>query len=52
MKIEPIMLSGIKPAPKTIPADIDQNKNAISSGSLIADLNLTIDKAPIILHLK
>ena len=45
---EPNIPKGIRPAPITIPADIDQNKNAISRGSFIADLNLTIDNAPTI----
>jgi len=35
-------------APKTIPALIDQNRKAISIGSLIAVRNLTIDNAPTI----
>ncbi|CCL56009.1 hypothetical protein BN182_1150026 [Clostridioides difficile E9] len=39
---------GIKPAPKTIPEPNDQNRNTKSIGSLIAVLNLTIDKAPTI----
>ena len=39
---------GIMPAPMTIPAANDQNRNTISIGSLIAARNLTIDNAPTI----
>ena len=44
----PIMASGTSPAPKIIPTEIDQNKKAISMGSFMAVLNLTIDSAPTI----
>ena len=44
----PITARGIIPAAKTIPTAIDQNRNAISRGSLIAVRKRTIDKAPTI----
>ena len=45
---DPKTANGINPAPITIPALIDQNKKAISSGSLMALLKRTIDNAPTI----
>ena len=45
---EPMMASGIMPAPMTIPAARDQNRNTISTGSLIAARKRTMDKAPTI----
>lgn len=46
INILPTYAKSINPAPNTIPTDILQNKNTMSKGSLIAALNLTIDKAP------
>ena len=46
--ILPITASGIIPAASTIPAAIAQNKNAISSGSLIAVRKRTMERAPTI----
>ena len=37
-----------RPAPQIMPVEIAQNRNTKSIGSLIAVLNLTIDKAPTI----
>ena len=48
IKTLPNTASGIIPAASTIPTAIDQNKNAMSSGSFIAVLKRTIDKAPTI----
>ena len=42
----PISASGIMPAASTMPAAIDQNRNAMSIGSLIAVRKRTIDSAP------
>ena len=44
----PNTASGIIPAAKTIPTAIDQNRNAISRGSLMAVRKRTIDNAPTI----
>lgn len=44
----PITAKGIKPAARIMPTAMDQNKKAISSGSLIAVRNLTIESAPTI----
>ena len=44
----PMTARGIKPAASTIPTPIDQNKKAISEGSLIAVRKRTIDNAPTI----
>jgi len=43
-----MMERGISPAPMTIPAEIAQNKNAMSRGSLMAALKRTIERAPTI----
>ena len=48
IKTAPKIAKGIRPAPKTIPSLIDQNKNAISIGSFIALLKRTIESAPTI----
>ena len=42
----PMTASGMKPAASTMPAAIDQNRNARSSGSLMAVRNRTMDSAP------
>ena len=42
----PNTASGINPAASTIPTAIAQNKNAMSSGSLIAVRKRTIESAP------
>ena len=42
----PITASGIIPAASTMPAAMDQNRNAISSGSFIAVRKRTMDSAP------
>ena len=44
----PNTASGMKPAASTIPAAMDQKRKAISRGSLIAVLNLTMESAPTI----
>ena len=44
----PITASGIIPAARIIPAAIDQNRKAISRGSLIAVRKRTIERAPTI----
>ncbi|MPN50771.1 hypothetical protein SDC9_198404 [bioreactor metagenome] len=43
---EPISAIGMSPAPITMPAAIDQNRNTISVGSFIAARKRTIDSAP------
>ncbi len=48
MNKEPSTASGISPAPSTIPMLMAQNRKAISIGSLMAERNLTMDKAPTI----
>ena len=48
MNTLPNTASGIIPAASTMPAAMDQNRNAISSGSLIAVLKRTMDNAPTI----
>ncbi len=42
----PKTASGMKPAASTMPTAMDQNKNAISSGSLMAVRKRTMDSAP------
>ena len=42
----PITARGIMPAASTMPAAIAQNRKAMSSGSLIAVRNRTMDRAP------
>ena len=42
----PMTASGIMPAARTIPTAMDQNRNAMSSGSLIAVRKRTMDNAP------
>ncbi len=44
----PITASGIIPAARTMPTAIDQNRNAMSSGSLMAVRKRTMDSAPTI----
>ena len=44
----PTTAKGIMPAASTIPTAIDQKRNAISRGSLIAVRNRTIESAPTI----
>ena len=44
----PMMASGIIPAARIIPAPIDQNKKAMSNGSLIAVRKRTMESAPTI----
>ena len=44
----PNTASGIIPAARTMPAAIDQKRNAMSSGSLIAERKRTIESAPTI----
>ena len=46
MMAEPITARGIIPAPMTIPTAMDQNRNTISIGSLMAARNRTMDSAP------
>ena len=46
MMMLPIAARGIMPAANTIPAAMDQNRNAISSGSLIAVRKRTMLSAP------
>ena len=48
MITDPITAKGIIPAPMTMPTARAQNKNTISMGSLIAERNLTIERAPTI----
>ncbi len=48
MKRLPNTARGIKPAASTMPAAMDQNRKAISRGSLMAVRNLTMDSAPTI----
>ena len=42
----PIIPKGISPAASTMPAPMAQNRKAISKGSLMADRNRTMDRAP------
>ena len=44
----PITAKGIRPAARTMPTAMDQNKKAISRGSFIAVRKRTIDRAPTI----
>ena len=46
MSTLPMTARGIMPAARTMPAAMDQKRNAMSSGSLIAVLNRTMDSAP------
>ena len=46
MKREPSTARGSKPAPVTMPAEIDQKRKAMSIGSLMAVRKRTIDSAP------
>ena len=48
MNMLPKTASGMKPAARTMPAAMLQNRNAISIGSLIAVRKRTIDRAPTI----
>ena len=46
MMAEPMTASGIMPAPITMPTASDQNRNTISTGSLMAARKRTILRAP------
>ena len=46
MIAEPMTASGIMPAPMTMPTASDQNRNTISTGSLMAVRKRTMDSAP------
>ena len=46
MNTLPITARGIMPAAKTIPTAMDQKRNTMSSGSLIAVRKRTMDRAP------
>ena len=48
MITEPMIASGIIPAPMTIPTARDQKRKTISTGSLIAVRKRTIERAPTI----